>query len=504
MGARNASAAAAPAVAGAARLSQPRIARQQYGALLPHLRFALLDFQQQLREAGVPAVVIVAGADGVKSDTVNCLHGWFDPRGIDTHVFGPADTEGLDRPLYSRYATSLPARGRIGLYFGSWYSRLAAGRMDGSLGPTRFAGELDRIAAFERTLVADGYLVVKIWLQLSRREQREKLEKLAKDRRTSWRVSRDDWRNLEHFGRTSGILRAFQERTGADSPWHVVPAADDRLRNIAVARLFIDAATERLAGLPAATEPVSAPVVSLAERRPLHAVDLARRIETPDYEAQVLKLQRRLGELSRIASRKGQATVLAFEGWDAAGKGGTIRRIVEPLDARYFTVVPIAAPTPEEKAHHYLWRFWRHVPADGQMTVYDRSWYGRVLVERVEGFATVPEWTRAYDEINEFESHLVGHGVMLTKFWLHLSAEEQLRRFQEREVTPYKRHKITEEDWRNREKWDAYELAVNEMIARTSKPPGAPWVVIPSEDKRLARVLVLRSVCDRLEAALKA
>ena len=164
--------------------------------------------------------------------------------------------------------------------------------------------------------------------------------------------------------------------------------------------------------------------------------------------------------------------------------------------------MPIAAPTEEERDHHYLWRFWRHVPTDGQMTIFDRSWYGRVLVERVEGFATEAEWGRAFDEINEFESHLVGHGTMLAKFWLHLSPEEQLRRFREREVTPYKRHKITEEDWRNREKWEAYEGAVNEMITRTSNPPGAPWMLIPAEDKRLARLLVLRAVCERLEAAI--
>jgi polyphosphate:AMP phosphotransferase len=480
----------------------PGIARGQYSELVPNLRFALLDFQRQLREASVPVVVLVAGADGVKSETVNCLHGWLDARGLETHIFGPADTVGLDRPLYARYATSLPARGRIGLYFGSWYTRVAAGRMAGTMKKRDFAAELDRIAAFEQALVADGYLVLKIWLDLSRGEQEQRLKKLARDRRTSWRVSRGDWDNLAHFGRTRTILRAFQERTGEGAPWHVVPAADDRHRNVSVARLFVDAAAERLAVAPAGRAQAPAPIVQRASRRPLQEVDLRRTAEAEQYESQLEALQRKLTALTRKASKQRRPAALVFEGWDAAGKGGAIRRIIEPLDARYFRVVPIAAPTEEERDHHYLWRFWRHVPTDGQMTIFDRSWYGRVLVERVEGFATEAEWGRAFDEINEFESHLVGHGTMLAKFWLHLSPEEQLRRFREREVTPYKRHKITEEDWRNREKWEAYEGAVNEMITRTSNPPGAPWMLIPAEDKRLARLLVLRAVCERLEAAI--
>jgi polyphosphate:AMP phosphotransferase len=472
----------------------------EYGALLPHLRFAVLDLQRQLREAAVPVVVLVAGADGVKSETVNCLHSWLDSRGVDTHVFGPADTTHRDRPLYARYATSLPARGRIGLYFGSWYTRLAAARMAGTLKKRAFEFELDRIAAFEKTLVADGYLVLKIWLELSRRQQRARLQQLSGDRRTSWRVSPEDWHNLDHFKRKTSLLRAFQERTGTSAPWHVIAAADDRQRNMSVARLFVDAAIERLAREPWREGSGCAPIIHLAGRRPLSGVDLNRKIDTQEYESELKRLQRKLAVLARKACERGHSAALVFEGWDAAGKGGTIRRLTEPLDARWFKVVPIAAPTSEEQAHHYLWRFWRHVPSNGQMTIFDRSWYGRVLVERVEGFATEAEWSRAYDEINEFEAHLVGHGTMVVKFWLHLSPEEQLRRFREREVIPYKRHKITDEDWRNREKWEAYESAINEMIVRTSSPPGAQWTLIPAEDKRLARVLVLRTVCKGLEA----
>ena len=171
------------------------------------------------------------------------------------------------------------------------------------------------------------------------------------------------------------------------------------------------------------------------------------------------------------------------------------------MDARLYRVVPIAAPTDEERAHQYLWRFWRHIPRAGRVTIFDRSWYGRVLVERVEGFARPDEWQRAYLEINDFEDQLVAHGTMVTKFWLHISKEEQLRRFKERQKTAFKQYKITDEDWRNRERWDAYEAAINEMAVRTGRRD-APWVLVAGNDKRFARLQILETVCDRLEQTL--
>ena len=201
-------------------------------------------------------------------------------------------------------------------------------------------------------------------------------------------------------------------------------------------------------------------------------------------------------------ARQRRSATLVFEGWDAAGKGGAVRRVVQAMDAREYRIIPVSAPTDEEKAHHYLWRFWRHLPRLGGTTVYDRSWYGRVLVERVEGFASRAEWMRAYQEINDFEEQLVDFGIVLIKFWLHISNEEQLRRFREREEMPWKRHKITPEDYRNREKWAEYELAANDMIGRTSTEY-APWTLVEGNDKRFARVKVLETVVERLAADLE-
>ncbi len=234
----------------------------------------------------------------------------------------------------------------------------------------------------------------------------------------------------------------------------------------------------------------------------LSTVDLSQDVEKCDYDERLEVLQRRFGRLCRRLASSKRSAIFAFEGWDAAGKGGVIRRLSAAMDARHYSIIPVAAPTDEEKLRHYLWRFWRNIPEPGRVTIFDRSWYGRVLVERVEGFASEAEWSRAYKEINDFERQLVEHGIVLHKFWLHIDKEEQLRRFQDREATPWKKHKITAEDWRNRERWDAYELAVHDMVEKTSTVD-APWTLVPNNSKRFGRLFTLKAVCDRLQSELE-
>jgi polyphosphate kinase 2 (PPK2 family) len=234
----------------------------------------------------------------------------------------------------------------------------------------------------------------------------------------------------------------------------------------------------------------------------LSSIDLSAHVDKEAYERELLHLQGRLNRLSRKAQKVGATLLCVFEGPDAAGKGGAIRRITRALDARFYRVIPIAAPTDEERARHYLWRFWRHLPKRGRMVIFDRSWYGRVLVERVEGFASAEDWGRAYNEISEFEELLTEWGIGLVKFWLHIDQAEQERRFRERETTSYKEFKITQEDYRNREKWPLYELAVHEMVERTSNA-AAPWTLVAANDKRHARLTVLRTTCDALEACVE-
>lgn len=227
----------------------------------------------------------------------------------------------------------------------------------------------------------------------------------------------------------------------------------------------------------------------------------AKKLSQPAYEQAIGKAQVRLRELEFGIFNKKVPVLCLFEGWDAAGKGGAIKRVTEMLDPRGFTVTPFAAPKGDEKTHHYLWRFWKSLPRAGHLAIWDRSHYGRVLVERVEGFCNEEEWRRAFREINEFESHQSAFGMVICKFWLHIGKEEQLRRFKSREVDPFRSYKLTEEDWRNRAQWDRYLEAVEDMLLHTSTSY-APWTVVEAENKYYARVKVVKTIVNAIEKTL--
>lgn len=484
-----------------------RVSKDDYKAQLPDLRAGLLEAQRRLREAGVTTILILSGADGAgKSETAQRLQEWLDPRGLEISAFGSPSDEERERPAYWRFWRALPPAGRVGIFLSSWYTVPLVRRAYGRSRASDLEKDLVRIAFLEHMLVDAGVLVVKFWLHLPKKAQRKRLETLERSPDTAWRVSPLEWKHYKLYGRFLKASEVILRRTDSGhAPWFLVEATDERYRELMVARTLLEALRKRLEGTTQATPapgplpaPPPAPGASVTV---LDRVDLSATISADAYERRLLKLQGRLNRLTRAASEKQRSSVIVFEGWDAAGKGGSIRRLTEAIDVRFCRVIPIAAPTDEERAHHYLWRFWRHLPRAGRVTIYDRSWYGRVLVERVEGFATEGEWMRAYLEINDFEDQLAEAGVILTKFWIHVSPEEQMRRFEERQRTPYKRHKITEEDWRNRDRWGAYESAVNDMVVRTSTR-AAPWTLVAGNDKRHARVQVLEAVCRRLERAL--
>ncbi len=478
------------------------LSKDQYDALLPELRAALLDAQARLRKAGFSVVVLINGAAGAgKSETVNKLHEWLDARFLVSESYEEPTEEERSRPEYWRYWMWLPPAGRIALFSGSWYTRPILDYVWGRSSEARLAEEMARINGFERTLADGGTLFVKLWFHVSKKVQQKRLEALEDSPATRFRVAKSDWKNHGRYGEFVRVTEQVLEQTSTGAaPWHVLDAADDRYRHVKAARLILDAMEARLAGRSRSHEPERlAPIPD--PHTVLDELDLSLSLGKSEYEERLAAAQGKLFRLVRKLQKRERSAILVFEGSDAAGKGGAIRRITWALDSRSYRLIPIAAPSDEERSHHYLWRFWRYLPRHGRVTIFDRSWYGRVLVERVEGFATEAEWRRAYQEINDFERELTEAGVILVKFWLHITSEEQLRRFEERKQDPAKRYKITAEDYRNREQANQYEAAAAEMLARCS-PPTAPFVLVEANDKRYARVKVLESVVRALEQQL--
>jgi len=482
-----------------------RIDKETYAAEVPGLRTALLDAQFDLSQSRkFPVVLVIGGVDGAgKGETVNLLTEWMDPRHIQVHGFGPPSDEEAQRPAMWRFWRALPPSGKLGIFFGSWYTEPILERVAGAEGERTFDHAIERINHFERMLADEGALVLKFWFHLSKKAQKKRLEKLESDPKTQWRVTKADWKNFKRYDAFRDVsARMVRETNLAHAPWIVVEGEDARYRSLTVGKTLLAALRARLdAPGAAAGATAPAPVPAIDHRTVLDQIDLATRLPREAYAARLEALQGRLALLTRSARFAKTGVIAVFEGWDAAGKGGAIRRITGALDARRYEIIPIAAPTEEERRQPYLWRFWRGLPPRGRVTVFDRSWYGRVLVERVEGFCSQDDWLRAYGEINDFEEQLVENKTIVCKFWLHVSKDEQLRRFEERKQAEFKRFKITDEDWRNRGKWDAYVQAVCDMVDRTSTEL-APWTLVAAEDKLVARIQVLETLCGRLEGAL--
>lgn len=471
---------------------------------LPELRQDLLAVQYELLEkARFPVLLLVNGLDASgRGETVNALKEWMDPRHIRVHALVEPSEEERAHPEAWRFWRALPPKGRIGIFFGNWYTLPLLGRVRGEIGAADLDQRLDEILRFERMLADEGALILKFWFHLPRKQQKKRLEKLEADPATRWRVTKRDWEHYRLYHRFRDVAeRSLRQTSTAHAPWIVVEGTDRYYRNLSVGKTVLGALRHRLgdSGVPpVAAEP---PLPERIDKRNVIArLDLTRKLDKAKYEKQLAEHQGRLARLTRKKRFRDHSLIAVFEGMDAAGKGGAIRRVANALDIRLYDIHPIAAPTDEERAQPYLWRFWRHVPACGRIAIFDRSWYGRVLVERVENFCSEHDWMRAYTEINDFEEQLVRAGAVVVKFWLQISPDEQLRRFKERETIAHKRFKITPEDWRNREKLPFYERAVLDMVDRTSTEI-APWQLVSAEDKRHARIEVLRTLCDRIESA---
>jgi polyphosphate:AMP phosphotransferase len=460
----------------------------------PKLREGLLEAQYALKkDARFAVVILIAGVQGAgRGETVNLLNEWMDPRHVAAYAFGDPTEEERERPEQWRFWRVLPPKGKIGVLFGAWHAGPILRRVRGETDDDGFAHEASEIARFEQMLADEGVLLLKYWFHISAKQQKKRLAKAHEKREAPYK-------------RFVKVSEAFLRRTSTgEAPWIVVPGGDRRYRALTFGKHLLASLRERLSEKVRRTPhtertlPLPKPVDGL---NVIRALKLDQPMAKSSYKHELSEAQEKLNALSRDPKFKTIAVVAVFEGNDAAGKGGAIRRVTSALDARSYRTVSVAAPTEEEAARPYLWRFWRHVPRRGHLALFDRSWYGRVLVERVEGFASEPDWMRAYSEINDFEQSLVRHRIVVVKFWLAISKEEQLRRFRDRQKVSFKRFKITPEDWRNRKKWNEYESAVCDMVDRTSTRI-APWTLVEANNKYHARIKVLKTLHRAIDDAI--
>jgi polyphosphate:AMP phosphotransferase len=481
------------------------VSNKDFNELEKPMQERLLQAQLNLAEADYPIIIVIAGLDGAgKGSLVQQFNEWMDPRWIETNTFWEHSDEEESRPFFWRFWRRLPARGQIGIFLGSWYTRPAQAAVDGEMDPDEFALHCKQIESFEQMLTDDGAVIIKLWLHVSHDVQKARLQVASPHRQTNQRGSDLSYELQGRYERTLQVCEQLILATDSShSPWHLIEAHDSHYRDLTAGEIVLRALQRRAGNgtTEVKTQADQSEILVSAQPTVLDSVNLDLKLTKSSYREQRDTLQAQLKDLAWKAYLQKRSLVAVFEGWDAAGKGSAIRRVTRAIDPRLFRLVQIAAPTDEERAQHYLWRFWRQLQRDGRGTLFDRSWYGRVLVERVEAYASTDEWQRAYNEINQFEQQLADHGVIVMKFWLHISMDEQERRFIAREAVPHKQHKLTQEDWRNRSHWHDYELAVDQMVSHTSTRH-APWTLVAGNDKRYARVQILETFCQTLSDAL--
>ena len=465
-----------------------------YDDRMAHLEIRMGELQRKCKEQGIPIMIVFEGFEASgKGTMISKMIQPLDPRGFKVFTMEKETREEKMHPYLWRYSINMPAKGRIHIFDRSWYQGLDEGIIS-----------MEEIRQYERQFTDDGMVLIKFFLAITKKEQKKRLEALEEDENTKWRVTKKDWSYNENYDALCETYDNMLIQTDTpNAPWTVVEAMDKKYAIYKIMNTVVNmlsAALEKK-GRPAAAPAAPAGTPDELKNGVLEGIDLSLSLTPEEYKKKRKDLQKRMAALHNKMYLQRVPVILAFEGWDAGGKGGAIKRITQCMDPRGYEVVPIASPNDTEKSHHYLWRFWEKFPKNGHMAIFDRTWYGRVLVERIEGFAKPEEWQRAYSEINNMEAHLAKSGAIVLKFWMHIDKDEQARRFEQRQVTPEKQWKITDEDWRNREKWDQYEKAVDEMIVRTSTQ-AAPWHIIEANSKLYARIKVLEIVVKALEERL--
>lgn len=474
--------------------------------LAKKLEQSLSELQLNLKEKKLPVIILIEGwgASG-KGSMIADMIKMLDPRFFKVHTtIGASETE-KRYPLMKRFWTNIPEYGLISIMDRSWYQELAIAKIEEDISNDEYNNRIKIVNSFERQLYDDGYLVIKFFLHISKQEQKQRFIKLRDDNSTKWRVTELDKKRNKNYDLYYKQFDDMLEKT--DSPycrWKIIDSTDRQFTRFQIYNIIVSMITNAVNTQYAPREIIPLnKLFKLADTPKLEDVKLDNKVIQPDkYEKELKKAQKELARLHGKIYKKKIPVIIVFEGWDAAGKGGAIKRVASALDPRGYEAVPVSAPDIHELNHHYLWRFWNKIPKTGHITIFDRSWYGRVMVERVEGLTKQERLRMAYREINEFENELCGNGVIVIKFWMQINKDEQLKRFTERRNNPLKQWKITDEDWRNREKWDLYEPVVNEMLQKTSTVL-APWHIIEANNKKYARIKVMNTIIDVLNEQIK-
>ena len=476
---------------------------EEIEARLKVAREKLSGQQMKIKEHGLPVLVLFEGwGTAGKGSVLGKVIRNIDPRFFKVATMDVPTEEEKRKPFLYRHFVKIPEKGKFMFLDSGWMDEITQECLNGTLEENEYKKKIESVKRFERQLTDNGYLVMKFFFQISQKEQKKRIDALKEDKNTKWRVSgKDDWQN-KHYEKCMNVFDRYLNDTNAPAdPWYLIDAKNKKWAELQVLETLVSGIDTALKNSNLAV-PLLQNVFPIDKILKLEEIDLDKKLMDEEYRRELHELQQKLTELHNKLYRKKVPVIIAYEGWDAAGKGGNIKRIAGALDPRGFEVHPIASPEPHEKARHYLWRFWNRLPKTGHVAIFDRTWYGRVMVERLEGFCSENEWQRAYNEINEFEKELSDWGAVIVKFWVQIDKDTQLQRFTDRQNTPEKQWKITDEDWRNREKWDLYEDAVNEMMKKTNTTY-APWYVLESNDKKYARIKALKIVIDAIEQALK-
>lgn len=486
-----------------------KMTKPVYQKKMEDMEDELASLQRECRALGIPVMIVFEGLDASgKGVQINKLIQPLDPRGFEVFAVKEETEEERMHPFLWRFWTKTPEKGRMAIFDTSWYRKVSVDRFEKKISKEELAYAYQEINTFERTLADDGNVIIKLFLYISKKEQKRRFQKMLDSKETAWKVSWQDAKRNKDYEKYKKMNEEMLEKTETEyAPWVIVEAEDRRFATAKIYAAVIERLKERIKEVKAQKETTAKKKTDVQKKNILESsvlskADLTRAYTAEEYKTKLKTLQERMELLHSELYRRRIPVILGFEGWDAGGKGGAIKRLTDAMDPRGYLVSPTAAPSAIEKNHHYLWRFWKAMPKAGHVTIFDRTWYGRVMVERIEGFCTKEEWQRAYREINDMEAHLAHSGSIVLKFWMQIDKDEQERRFKERMENPQKQWKITDEDWRNREKWDLYEEAVNEMIIRTSTSY-APWIIVEGNDKYYARVKVLETVVNAIEARLK-